>query len=298
MPVPEKSRVSLRYKIAASAGSVAVVLLVGTTAYLCAARNAEALMGGANRQNTLHLLDSTLIRVLDAETGQRGYLLTGDPRYLAPFDTANRDLGRMVGRLREMAITDSVLRQPAASLPTLIDAKFAELRHTISLRHAAGLEPARALVLLDTGRQYMDAIRASISEMRSAELAALVESRTERRIATDQLFLVIVAGTLLAVALATITTVSLARAAQREERTSARLRDQAAELEATNLQLQDQATILEEQASELESANDELQSATEELLAQTAVAEVNAEREGAARADADAARVAAEEANR
>jgi signal transduction histidine kinase len=154
------------------------------------------------------------------------------------------------------------------------------------------------MVLLDTGREYMDTIRASIAAMQTAELGALLRRRAERRVATDQLFAVILAGTLLAVALASVTTASLARAARREVGANDRLRDQAAELEASNVQLQDQATILEEQASELESANDELQTTTEELLTQTAVAEVNAEREAAARAEADSARVAAEDANR
>jgi signal transduction histidine kinase len=298
MLVSEKSRVSLRYKIAASAGSVAVVLLVGTASYLCAARNAEALMAGTSAQSTLHLLDSTLVRVIDAETGQRGFLLTGDRGYLAPFDTAYQDLGGMVDRLGELASTDTLLSRQAGALPVLLQAKFAEMRQTIALREARGFEPARAIVLKDTGRETMDAIRTAIASMQSAELAALVRRRTERRVATEQLFVVIVAGTLLAVALATVTTASLARAARREERAANQLRDQAAELEATNLQLRDQATTLEEQASELESANDELQTTTEELLSQTAVAEVHAEREGRARADAEAARVAAEEANR
>jgi signal transduction histidine kinase len=284
MPVPETSRLSLRYKIAASADSVAVVLLVGTAAYLCAARNAEALMAAATTQNTLHLLDSTLTRVLDAESSQRGYLLTADPRYLAPFDTADRDLTSMVARLREVAVTDTVLARPAATLPPLLEAKFAEMRRTVSLREGGDFEAARALVALDRGRQYMDAIRQSISTMQDAERAILVARRTERRLATDQLFAVILAGTLLAVALATITTVSLARAARREQQTATRLRDQAEELETSNVQLQEQATTLEEQASELEAANDELHTATEELMAQTA--------------DADATRVIAEQANR
>jgi signal transduction histidine kinase len=284
MPVPETSRLSLRYKIAASAGSVAVVLLVGTAAYLCAARNAEALMAAATTQNTLHLLDSTLTRVLDAESSQRGYLLTADPRYLAPFDTADRDLTSMVARLREVAVTDTVLARPAATLPPLLEATVAEMRRTVSLREGGDFEAARALVALDRGRQYMDAIRQSISTMQDAERAILVARRTERRLATDQLFAVILAGTLLAVALATITTVSLARAARREQQTATRLRDQAEELETSNVQLQEQATTLEEQASELEAANDELHTATEELMAQTA--------------DADATRVIAEQANR
>jgi signal transduction histidine kinase len=256
---------------------VAVVLLVGTAAYICAARNAEALMASATTQNTLHLIDSTLTRVLDAETSQRGYLLTGDPRYLAPFDTADRDLTSMVSRLRELSITDTVLSRPAAALPALLEQKFAEMRRTVVLRQMTDFNAARAITALDSGRQSMDDIRMALSAMQSAERQILVHSRTERRLATDQLFAVLIAGTLLTVALATITTTSLARAARREQRTAIRLRDQATELEMSNMQLQEQAT-------ELEVANDELQTATEELMSQTAAA--------------DAARVAAEDANR
>jgi signal transduction histidine kinase len=284
MPVPETSRFSLRYKIAASAGSVAVVLLVGTAAYVCAARNAEALMAGGVTQNTLHLLDSTLTRVLDAETSQRGYLLTGDARYLAPFDTADRDLTRMIGRLRELSATDTILARPAATLPPLLETKFAEMRRTVRLRDSAGFAAARSAVATDQGRQYMDAIRVALSSMQGAELSMLKRRRLERQAATDELFQVIAAGTMLAVALASITTASLARAARREQRTAIRLRDQAAELEMSNVQLQDQALTLEENAAELEAANDELHTTTEELMSQTAAA--------------DAARVSAEEANR
>ena len=82
-----------------------------------------------------------LSEMKDAETGQRGYLLTGNEGYLEPHETAVREVKGTLGELRRLTAGQSApAASPGAALgSTLIDSKFAELKQTIDLRRGPGL---------------------------------------------------------------------------------------------------------------------------------------------------------------
>ncbi|WP_442866863.1 response regulator [Acidovorax sp. NCPPB 4044] len=113
----------------------------------------------------------------DAETGQRGYLLTGEPRYLAPYETAQAGLEPELDRLRRL-VSDSPrqLRRYEQLLP-LARQKMAELRETIQLRQSGQAEAAMEVVKTDRGRATMDAIRTLVRDMVAAEREELEERR-------------------------------------------------------------------------------------------------------------------------
>ncbi|WCM94127.1 response regulator [Acidovorax sp. NCPPB 2350] len=113
----------------------------------------------------------------DAETGQRGYLLTGEARYLSPYDTAQASLEPELERLRGL-VSDSPrqLRRYEQLFP-IARQKMAELHDTVSLRQSGQVEAAMALVRTDRGRATMDAIRGLVREMVSAEREELEDRR-------------------------------------------------------------------------------------------------------------------------
>jgi len=113
----------------------------------------------------------------DAETGQRGFVITGDRQYLAPYDAAQAWVGRQLERLR--GLTGEMPDQHArvAALQTLVRRKLDELRDTITAREGAGFEAAARVVATGQGKYVMDEIRSVIDEMRAEEAGLLVERR-------------------------------------------------------------------------------------------------------------------------
>ncbi len=110
----------------------------------------------------------------DAETGQRGYLLTGNPDYLAPYDDAQRRVHDNRDRIAALAKSDPLLAADVAKLTTVTDAKLAELQKTIDLFNAGQRDASLKLVNTNLGRQLMDEAR---------ELFTAMIGRAEARIA-------------------------------------------------------------------------------------------------------------------
>lgn len=114
-------------------------------------------------------LRELLSTIQDAETGQRGFLLTGNDRYLAPYQDA---MAQVQPKLREIErlTSDNGLHQAGiATLRRHIDAKLAELRETIALRQQRGAAEALAAVNSDRGKNEMDAIRTQLDLMQQEE---------------------------------------------------------------------------------------------------------------------------------
>ncbi|MGY8564484.1 response regulator [Paracidovorax citrulli] len=121
-------------------------------------------------QETMTALGDVLSAVQDAETGQRGYLLTGDESYLEPYRTA---LGLASTRLDtvEKALADDPAQGDRLKLlARRVQDKLDELHETIELRRAQGLEPALAVVTSNRGKAAMDDIRARLAAMGAIEL--------------------------------------------------------------------------------------------------------------------------------
>lgn len=110
-----------------------------------------------------------------AETGQRGYILTGERRYLAPYDLA---VGRVWTNFRDLegAVRDPEQRSRLQQLHALVDAKLVELSETVSLRQQS-FEEALAVVRTDVGQKLMEDIEATIAELENAQ-QNLLASRT------------------------------------------------------------------------------------------------------------------------
>jgi signal transduction histidine kinase len=257
------NRIPLRYKFGAAAGAAVVILAVGAAAFVADSRDAAAIAMVAHTHEVIETTDAVLQRLVDAETAERGYLLTGDSLYLGPYIGAGSEVRRRVAQLGTLTRDNSVQQQRLATLVPLITARMDALDHVIRARQDSGVAAAQRAFRASQGREFMDEARWVVGTMEETERRLLAQrTAVEQRRAVRTRW-VISGGTLLAFLLAAFTLAALARAAQREA-------DAAAELESTNEQLQ-------EQAAELEVANEELQSTTEELAEQMVLAEQAAE---------------------
>jgi signal transduction histidine kinase/CheY-like chemotaxis protein/CHASE3 domain sensor protein len=158
----------LGYWIAIAA--IAVVALLTYGALQASLANAQAVTHTLRLVEQLQALLST---IKDCETGQRGYLLTGDESYLEPYTTAKAALPGEIAGARELLIGDSEQLRRLQSLEQLSADKMAELAQTISLRRHGDAAGAMALVHTDRGRDIMDRIRAVTAEMTGEERHSL-----------------------------------------------------------------------------------------------------------------------------
>jgi CHASE3 domain sensor protein len=139
-------------------------------------------------------IEETLSLLKDAETGQRGYLITGEPRYLQPFEDAAAGIHQRFKRLRELTADNASQQARTERLESLIAERFEELDLTIALRKEKGFDAARSVVLEDHGKTGMDDLRRLMAEM-EAEEQGLLQIRTieaERRVCWTLTMLVLV----------------------------------------------------------------------------------------------------------
>jgi CHASE3 domain sensor protein len=111
---------------------------------------------------------TVLIRLIDAETGQRGFLLTGNTEYLTIHSEASRDLPDMLDELTELSRDDTDVASRVDHLRELAEAKDAELERTIDMARTGRLGQALSVVRSNEGKATMDAFRqeaASIDEI-------------------------------------------------------------------------------------------------------------------------------------
>lgn len=121
-------------------------------------------------------LATMLAELTNAETGQRGYVITGDPSYLAPYESALTAIPRTLNELRQLTADNADQQRRLASIEPLIAAKLAELKQTIDLRRAQGFDAALQVVTRNEGKSAMDQIRAILNEANDVE-AGLLEAR-------------------------------------------------------------------------------------------------------------------------
>ena len=104
-------------------------------------------------------IDSVLSELKDAETGQRGYLLTGDKRYLEPYTRSHDVIPTSIERLRSLAGDSGNRQRRLNAVAEASAAKLAELERAISVRVQSGLDAAIEVVRTDLGEQTMDRLR-------------------------------------------------------------------------------------------------------------------------------------------
>ena len=149
--------------------AAAVILpLVGWESYRDTVRVAKTAQARRHSYELGRVLDETRARVVDAETGQRGFLLTGDAAYLEPYHEAIKNLDRVTDELKKLTSENPEQQKRIDTLESLIAGKLAELQRTIDLRQH-GLAGATQVVLGGQGKQLMDRIRAVLTEMADQE---------------------------------------------------------------------------------------------------------------------------------
>jgi PAS domain S-box-containing protein len=165
-------------------------------------------------QNSLNRLTA---HILDAETGQRGFLLTGADRYLEPYNRATRDIPADLASLGILLSMQPDEAHVVPQLNGLVEQKLTELRQTIDVRKARGAAPALDLVLSDRGKRIMDEIRDLLSEIQRREYSAQSNAQYEAAEAAQRAFLITGVGSLILLFFSVIGTLTINSAIRSRE---------------------------------------------------------------------------------
>jgi CheY-like chemotaxis protein/signal transduction histidine kinase len=123
----------------------------------------------AHTYQVLAELQEVLSLIKDAETGQRGFLLTGEQRYLEPYNAAIASINQKVRDLRRLTADNPNQQRNLDALEPQIMAKLDELQETVRLKQAQRSEAALNVVRTDRGKQAMDEIRRTLDLMKAKE---------------------------------------------------------------------------------------------------------------------------------
>jgi len=214
------SQASMSRRIAIAMAVIAMVILAGivSSSYRewILYRNAREV--ASRSRATLESVNNLMAYLLDAETGQRGYLLTGDAGYLQPYRQAVERIPANLADLERLLVSPPEEQSRVRRLKELVDEKLSELDRTITLRSAQGPRPALQLVLGGEGKQAMDQIRESLAGIRAREYSSFLQGRQASEDAARKAFLNATGGSLILLILFVAGIVMLNRALrQREE---------------------------------------------------------------------------------
>ncbi len=126
-------------------------------------------------REVLETQEALISTLKDAETGQRGYVITGNADYLEPYQKALTNVQQRFDKVVELTRDNVDQQKSAGELKELIDLKLAEMKRIIELRDAQGFEAAQKGIRDNAGKRQMDAIRAKASEMEQEERSLLAE---------------------------------------------------------------------------------------------------------------------------
>ena len=189
------------HKIAGSLAGVVLLCALGVASVFWAyGQLREASESRSLSLKTIRSADELLSELKDAETGQRGYVITGDSAFLEPYHSVQKSITGQLQELRQLT-SNGAARGHLDATAGFIDAKMAELGRVVDLVNNHHMAAATAEVSNGNGKRLMDSIRAEMRGFVSEEEAALAVH--EARFQSDMriLFTAMAIGSMLTVLL-------------------------------------------------------------------------------------------------
>jgi methyl-accepting chemotaxis protein len=231
-------------------------------------------------------LAELLTQLVNAETGQRGFVITAKDEYLEPYTAALGSIDKIYAEVRLLTIDNPAQTHRLDAIRPLIDARLAWLKRAIEQRRATSFEATAAAIAGGEGKQLMDKLRSIVREMDDEEGSLLDLRQREAESSTETTKLIIEWGSIAAVIATILVGWLITTSLSRQIGSVARhMQSSSTELQAASNQ---QATGAREQAT----AMAEIATTISELLATSRqisdsskrVAQIAGQTAGAARA--------------
>jgi len=266
-----------------------LVVLVGALTYRSARSVVSDVSEVERSHEALEASGSLLTRAIDAETGQRAYLLTGDETFLEPYTGARADINRALSALRQLVPDDSIQMRRVGTIEELVDARFALLDSAIVQKRRGRFDPALNSAAILLGKNKMDQLRGAVAALQKYEQGVLSRRHNAEQRGVANATAIIVGASILALLLSALINLAFSRGLETQDKANTELRRLNEDLERQSEQLETQAIEMESQAAELEATSEDLRSTNDALNRTTDAAEHS--RDAAESARAQLARV-------
>ncbi|CAM3419978.1 methyl-accepting chemotaxis protein [Corallococcus sp. ZKHCc1 1396] len=177
--------------------SLLVLLVIAAVAFQGARQLTSTTEGLLKAHENFRVLREVRALLVDAETGQRGFIITGEDRYLVPYNAALGNLQEDLSNLRTAMAEYPEQRARLNRLEPIIRARLERLQEGIRLRREKGMEAAASAVQGGRGLELMDQVRDNIGEMLDMEQQRWQRDAEEARQAAQRSLWVLGLGTLL-----------------------------------------------------------------------------------------------------
>jgi signal transduction histidine kinase len=231
---------------AIAASALIILICIGALSYRGEVHNENDREWVTHSLFVVEQLQGIRIDITLAESGQRGYLLTGEEKYLEPYQAGLDRVGQDMEKLRNLTLDNPRQREAILRLAPLVAARLAELSAGIEIRKQSGLQAGvEAVAYGNTGGKWMEQIAAQIAEMRHTE-AELLSARLETAAASTRKMKVLIAcGNTLAILILLVKGVVIHKGTLRRnlaeenlKKANERLEHRTAELSETNIELE------------------------------------------------------------
>jgi signal transduction histidine kinase len=183
------------------AAALAVLMIIGLVAYVSTAGLIRKSHRAQVRQASLTHLSALLSATTDAETGQRGYVITGDDAYLEPYHKARGLADEALDGLQVLAEGDAGRLRLLHELEGLVEQRLRLSAEMLEARRAGGFEAARSAMMAGDGRRLHNRIRELVAGLELAERDALARLTSEARGSARIALAVIVVGSVMGMGL-------------------------------------------------------------------------------------------------
>ena len=235
----------------AAAFAVALIVFINEASFYTTVKSVNSM---DQAQSTRSALNELMQGMVDAETGQRGYLLTGNPSYLLPYHETLKTISQQLDQLRIIFTTDAVQLAEFGVMSRHVSRKLVEMDLTIKM-HDAGKEDAWRFVLTtDIGKNQMEAIRRQADILAAGSIRDIERGQVQvkRTLQLSRIGIAIMAvGGLLAFYLYLLQTRVLLNSGIREQESLKRERDQ------LDLQVRERTVKLAELATHLQNVRED-----------------------------------------
>lgn len=244
---------------------VILVLLIGALAF-DRARDVVEDVREVNRSHAvIETSDALLTRAVDAETGQRAFLLTGEDLFLDPYRGALPDVEAHLRMLRQLTRDDPAQAVRLNTITGLVALRFALLDTGIALKRREAVGEVANTERLLAGKRVMDQLRFAVAGLHKHERSLLSERQDAEQRSVRNASILIGVAAVMALLVSALINFTFSRAVEDRDRANAGLRQVNEDLERQSEQLETQAVEMEAQAAELEATAEDLRATNEEL---------------------------------
>ena len=156
----------------------------------------EAIRWKKHTQEVLLQLDETLTLVIDAETGGRGFVITGNESFLEPYTQTKLKIDGILAELRGMLTDNPSQKQTLAILEDVINKKLFFIKQTVELRRDQSFSAALEQINTGQGKFLMEEIRRLVKEMKDKEKVLLLQREADLDKSLDGTYWMLILGSL------------------------------------------------------------------------------------------------------